>query len=82
MVSMNNPDSGENLSDLLKRVVGDRERIVLSRDGKPAAALIPIEDLEWLEEIEDKIDNEMADRALAEGGETVAWEVIKKRHGL
>lgn len=82
MVSLNNPDSGENLADLLKRVVGDKERIVLSRDGKPAAALIPIEDLEWLEEMEEKIDNEMADRALAEGGATVAWEVIKKEYGL
>ncbi len=82
MVAPNPPQGNADLVELLRRVASDRERIILDREGTPVAALGPIEDLQWLEEMEDLIDAEMARKALAEGGPTEEWEVIKKRYGL
>jgi prevent-host-death family protein len=48
----------ENFSDTLDRVVDKGERIILHRQGKNVAALIPLEDLALLEEIEDRLDAE------------------------
>ena len=42
-------------ADALERVSLGKERIVLQRDGRDVAALIPIEDLSQLED-EDKAD--------------------------
>jgi prevent-host-death family protein len=61
----------------LDRVVEDGERIVLDRRGKSVAALVPIEDLELLREIEDRLDNEAAARAGMERGR-VAWSALKR----
>lgn len=57
----------------------DGERIVLMSHGKAVAALMPIEDLELLEEIEDRIDGRAADAALAEAREhgTIPWALVK-----
>ena len=48
----------ENFSDTLDRVVDKGERIILHRQGKNVAALIPLEDLALLEESEDRLDAE------------------------
>ena len=48
----------ENFSDTLDRVVDKGERIILHRQGKNVAALIPLEDLALLEEREDRLDAE------------------------
>jgi prevent-host-death family protein len=37
------------LSEFLGRVAFTRERLVVTRHGKPVAALVPMEDLRWLE---------------------------------
>jgi len=42
------------------------ERIILNRQGKPAAALIPVEDLRLLEELEDRMDAETIERILSD----------------
>jgi prevent-host-death family protein len=51
-------DAPERFAEILERAAGDKERVVLTRAGKPVAALVPIEDLEWLEAIEDRLDAE------------------------
>jgi len=58
-----------------------RERIVLERRGKDVAALVSLEDLELLEELENRMDLEAARAALKEPG-TIPWETVKKRLGL
>ena len=74
----------DGLSDTLNRVSYGKERIVIKRHGKGIAALVPMEDLEFLEELEDRLDLEEARAALAEAGTsgTVPWEKVKKDMGL
>jgi len=41
--------TADRLSEAAARAERDKERVVLMRDGKPVAAVVPIEDLEALE---------------------------------
>ncbi len=58
--------------------------MVLTRRGKALAAVVPIEDVELLEKIENQIDLEDAREALeeAEREGTIPWEKIKAELGL
>jgi prevent-host-death family protein len=64
-----------------KLVYGNGEPIVLSRRGKDLAAIVPIEDLRLIEELEDRMLSEKAKRALKEKGR-IPWGKIKKDLGL
>lgn len=44
----------------------DKDRVVLTRDGKPVAAVVPIEDLEALEAADDAADEAAYAEGLAE----------------
>ncbi len=78
MIGYDTVATPEQLADLVKRAACDKDRIILSLDGKEVAALVPIEDVEYLEEIEDREDIAAADAALAEPGEPIPWEVVKE----
>ena len=70
-------------AESVNRVSYRGERIVIQKHGRPVAALVPIEDLALLKEIEDRMDLEDARRALAEArGKFVPWEVVKRKLGL
>ena len=60
----------DEFATILNRVADGKERIVLHRDGKPVAAVIPVEDLKLLERLieeeEDRIDLAKAERVLAD----------------
>jgi prevent-host-death family protein len=71
----------EALSDVINRVVYQGERIVLERHGKDVVALVPVADLELLEELEDRIDLEDARKRLRERGR-IPWDKIKEKLGL
>jgi prevent-host-death family protein len=45
------------------------ERVILQRQGRLAAAIIPIADLRLLEELEDRMDVEEIERVLADPNE-------------
>ena len=64
-----------------KLVYGNGEPIVLSRRGKDVAAIVPIEDLQLIEELEDRMLSEKAKKALKEKGR-IPWGKIKKDLGL
>ena len=64
------------LGQLVGRVQYGRERIVLTRHGRPAAALVPMDDHEALERLEDEIDLADALAALREPGR-VSWDELK-----
>ncbi len=74
----------EDLADMLNRVAYGHERVLIERRGKTLAALVPVEDLELLEMLEDKADLTSARKALAEakGKKPVAWKDLKKKLGL
>ena len=74
----------ETLERLVRRVRQSRDRVVLTRRGKRLVAVVPIEDVEWLEEIEDQIDREEARKALEESERegTIPWEQVKAELGL
>jgi prevent-host-death family protein len=70
----------QNFADIINRVAYGGERIVVHRRKKPVAAVIPIEDLELLEKIEDRMDVAEARKRLNEP--TIPWSKIKKELGL
>ncbi len=57
----------ENLAEIIGEVRFAHKRIKLTSNGKDVGAIIPLEDLELLEAIEDKIDIELADKAKKDG---------------
>jgi prevent-host-death family protein len=61
-------EARDRLAELVNRAAYGKERLVLGRRGKAMVALVPVEDLEVLEAMEDRIDLEEARKALA------AWE--------
>ncbi len=69
------------LSDMLTKVARQGSRVVVTRGGKKFAALVPLEDLEFLESLEDRLDIEDAKKALKEPG-SVPWEKVKADLGL
>lgn len=71
-------------STTINRVAFGGERVVLTRHGKPVAAVVPIGDLHLLEVMEDAVDLDQARAALAEAGkgERIAWEELKGQLGL
>ena len=56
----------ERFADTINRVAYGKERVVLRRRGKEIAAVVPIDDLRLLEELEDRMDLVDARAALAE----------------
>ena len=68
-------------ADTINRVAYRGERIVLRRRGKPLAAVIPLSDLAFLEELEDSIDIAAAKKALKEKGR-IPYEKIRHELGL
>ena len=71
-------------SELVNRAAFAKERVILTRRGKKLVALVPIEDANLLEALEDRMDLEEARSALAEAKKkgTVPWPKIKKDLGL
>jgi prevent-host-death family protein len=73
-------EARRNFSKTLDRALrGDR--MVLHRRGQPAAAIVPIEDLELIERYEDELDIRAARQARREKGR-IPWEQIKKELNL
>ena len=70
-----------NLAEVINRVAYGGERVILQRRGKRVMALMPIEDLELLNELEDKADIKAVLKARKEKG-GVPLEKIKARLGM
>ena len=57
---------GDRLAEAAAHAEHDKDRVVLTRGGKPVAAVVPIEDLEALEAAEDEHDSRLAAEAIAQ----------------
>ncbi|HLZ70199.1 MAG TPA: type II toxin-antitoxin system Phd/YefM family antitoxin [Dehalococcoidia bacterium] len=65
-VLVSTADARNQFGDLINRVAYGREHIVLTRRGKELVAIIPVEELRWMEEFENRRDLELIDRILAD----------------
>ena len=70
----------DNIRDAIELYLGtlSGEENILHRRGKNVAALVSLEDLQLIQEIEDSLDNAAADAALEDPGESISWEQVKK----
>lgn len=77
-------EAREEFADLVNRVAYRGERVRVMRRGREVAAIVPIEDIEILERIEDELDLQAAREALAdpESAVSIPWEDIKNELGL
>ncbi len=71
----------QSFSDILNRAAFGKERVVIERRGKRLAAVVPMEDLELLERLEERIDVEDARVRMRERG-GASWAKVKKELGL
>jgi len=74
-------DFRQQLAELGNRVGYGGERITVTRSGKPLFAVVPYEDAELLEALEDRMDLDLARQALKRN-DTVSWAQAKKELGL
>ena len=93
VLTMNTPSNGRPrvglrqfrhlISEVVNRVHYGGERVVLERHGSDFVAVIPMQDLEILEKLEDAEDLAAARKVLADikSGrvKVVPWEDVKKR---
>lgn len=77
MAKYTSAEARKEFAEIVNRTVYAKERIVITRKGKNVVAIVPIEDLELLEEIENRIDLEDAREALKRN-EFIPWETVKK----
>ena len=57
-------------------------RLVIERHNKAAFALIPIEDLELLQRVEDLMDLQAAEASMKDPRPSIPWEDLKSKLGL
>ena len=74
------------LPETLDRVIRNRERVIVRRGGKGIAAIVPMEDLAALEEMEDRLDTKdfrAAKKQWQRGGsKSVPWDKLRIELGL
>lgn len=75
-------EARKKLADLINRVAYGQESIILTRRGEKVAALVSIEALELLRQIEDVIDIEDARKALAKPGKNISANEFWKKLGI
>jgi prevent-host-death family protein len=81
MKSLDASQLRQQIADALNTVAYAGERIAIHRHGKRIAVLVPVDDLELLEALEDRLDLALAKKALKEKGR-IPWQQAKKTLGL
>lgn len=77
-------EARQDFAELVNRAAYGRERVRVVRRGRAVAAIVPIEDVEALERLEDELDLQAALEALAdpENAVPIPWEQVKADLGL
>ncbi len=81
MTSLSMTNARHDFTGLANQVMVAHERILINKNNKPALAMVPIEDVELLEALEDKIDLQDALKALKEPG-SIGLKEFKKKLGI
>ncbi|NGX56726.1 MAG: hypothetical protein K1060chlam5_00972 [Candidatus Anoxychlamydiales bacterium] len=75
----------EQFPEIVNKIAyGSKKHIIFTRRGKKLAAMISMEELEFLEALEDRIDIEDATKALKDikKNGSVAWSKVKSDLGI
>lgn len=76
----------DNFADALNRAAYGGERVVLSRRGKPLAAIVPLVDVEAMEALEDELDSALIRKRIAEwersGRRGISLHALAKKYGI
>ncbi len=81
-ITISTASARKNFAEIVNQVAYGMEPVILTRRGKEVVALVSIEELELLEQIENHLDIEDAKKALAEAGENLPAEEVWKQLGL
>ena len=83
MKSLDASQLRQQIADALNTVAYAGQRIAIKRHGKRIAVLVPVDDLEVLEMLEDRVDLVLAKKALKERGASPghrrrrSWAVVR-----
>lgn len=77
--TISDADARRDFADVLRRAEAG-ELTVVTRDGRPAAAVVPLDVLDALDALEDRLDHEAGTLALREAEErgTMRWEDFER----
>ncbi len=75
-------DARKKFSNIVNRVAFGKESIILTRRGEELAALVAMDELRLLQELENRIDIADAMKAIKEPGEDIPAEQFWKKLGL
>lgn len=80
--TVNSAHARKTFSDLLNESGFGGRRIIVTRKGKAVAAVVPIEDLEAIQAMEDRKDIAEANRIISDPkNEFIPWEQAKRELG-
>jgi antitoxin Phd len=80
--TMSAADARKRFAEIINQVAYGHDTVVLTRRGEKIAALVSMEELELLQQIEDAMDIEEAKKALAEPGENIPAAEFWRKLGL
>jgi len=75
-------DARKNFADIVNKVAYGSEPVILTRRGQEIAALVSMRELELLRQIEDQMDIEDAEKALADPEGNIPAQEVWKELGL
>jgi prevent-host-death family protein len=81
-ITISTASARKNLAEIVNQVAYGVEPVILTRRGKEVAALVSIEELELLQQIENQLDIADAKKAIAEGGDNLPADEVWKQLGL
>ena len=71
-------DARKKFANIINRVAYGKESFVLTRRGEPLAAIVSIDDLKLLQEIEEQMDIDDAWKVRNDPGENISWEKLRE----
>ena len=84
--SLSTAAARDNFADALNRAAYGGERVVLSRRGKPLAAIVPLADIEAMEAFEDELDSALIRKRVTEwersGRRGITLQEYARKHGI
>ncbi len=73
-------EAREDFAELVNRAAYKEERVIITRRGRAIAAIVPIDDVAYLERLEDDYDLQEALKVLNDPDEmanTISWDQVK-----
>ena len=70
----------DDFAELVNRAAYKQDRVIITRHGRAIAAIVPIEDVAYLERLEDEYDVQEALKVLSDPNEmtnSIPWEQVE-----